>query len=117
MELYRMSVMQGETLCRTILLKQSGEVFDLTGYTAEAQIRHFPGDTELIAVMTCLVSGAEGKITLALEADQTETIPVGEYAYDLRMISADGAVTYLLGGGFVLRPSVTKEETNHVSKH
>ena len=112
MERYQIRLMQGESLKRTILLKQAGEIFDLTGYSAEAQIRKYPNAEELLSELECTVVGEEGKICLSLDASITETLPLGEAVYDLRMISPEGEVTYLLGGIFELCPSVTKGGTD-----
>lgn len=108
MENYVITIMRGESFLLTVVLKKGEEIMDLTGYTAESQIRNRPDDAELIETIECAVDEENGKIIMSLSDDQTQTLDKDCYVYDLRLIDPDGMIKYLIGGKFIVFPSVTK---------
>lgn len=112
MIIYDMETRQGETFRQMIrLVDISGNVIDLSGKTAKAQVRVTPKATALIAEMSTSLSVAKGTITFSLSAAQTANIPVGHYAYDVctyETVSGVVNVRYYIGGKFEVRPSVTE---------
>jgi hypothetical protein len=86
---------------------------DLTGYTAEMQVRtNYSATSPLISVST--TSSAAGVITVNAKGELNITIAktataiaAGAYVYDLKLTSPSGTSKYILRGQFVLEPRVT----------
>ncbi len=109
MELYDLSVRQGETFGQVLIFKDpDGTVMDLTGFTGYCQVRPDPDSEELTAEMNVTISAAEGKVVLGLTAATTAGIDSGCYAYDFAMKSAANDVRYYIGGKFLVIPAVTE---------
>lgn len=86
------------------VVDQAGAVFDLTGYTAEAQIRG-TADAPLSAdfVGTVLAD----KITLVMDSATTTTLPV-KAVWDCQVISATGTVTTVAAGKVTVAAEVSR---------
>jgi len=86
----------------------SGPV-DLTGYTANLQIRPFPLSTTINydASANITLGGTAGTISLAIPAASTATFTWWVGVYDLILTSAAGVVTRLLQGSVTVTPGVT----------
>lgn len=113
---------QGSTWILTLSLKQSnGEPMDLTGYTAQAQIRKDYSSVSITAEFTCTVElpESEGNITMRLEAINTASIMAGlestddqsTYVYDLEISDNDNPpiISRILEGKLFIDPEVTKD--------
>ena len=58
--------------------------FDLTGYTAQAEVRVQPGDTVILDLEPVVTTPLTGTITLAVFSDEeTELYAAGVYQWDL----------------------------------
>ena len=108
MEKIDFAIHRGESFRRVLILKRGGEVMDLSGSSAECELRLFPGSRTLTAALDCAVTPDEGKITLSLSAESTAALQTGSYAYDLKWTDAEGAVRLLIGGAFTVLPAVTE---------
>ncbi|MBQ6503084.1 MAG: hypothetical protein IJI57_04125 [Flexilinea sp.] len=112
MYLYDMEVHQFETFSQQInLVTIDGEVINLQGKTARAQVRPAPNSTTLAETMSCSVTPGKGIILFSLSSTQTGAIPVGDYFYDVCIEETVGGSIirkYLIGGKFKVRPSVTR---------
>ena len=85
---------------------------DITGYTADMQVR-YATDTAIIVELStgngrAVISGALGKVTLTLTASQTAALDANNYIYDLNLTAPDSTVTKILTGAFVVAESVTQ---------
>lgn len=85
---------------------------DITGYTADMQVR-YATDTAIIVELStdngrAVISGALGKVTLTLTASQTAALAANNYIYDLNLTAPDSTVTKILTGAFVVAESVTQ---------
>lgn len=82
---------------------------DLTGCTAQMQIRPFPGSTALLydASNDITLGGAAGTIELLIDAQDTEGFTWFEGVYDMVIIDAAGNVRRLLAGDVSVCPGVT----------
>lgn len=100
---YDLYCYKGQTFFQNLRYKvaESGDVYDLTGHEAKAQIRRFENDETLVAEITTIVSGADGVISLSLTAEQTAALLPGSYTWDLRTV-ADGTVRYWIKGKFIV---------------
>ena len=104
---------QGATFSRIVTWKNSaGVLVNLTGYTAEMQIReNYDSTSPALTLSTSngriSLGGAAGTITLTVQASAMN-FDAGRYVHDLELTSGSGAVTRLTMGSFVLRPEVTR---------
>lgn len=101
---------RGQTWSRDIIFrdKTTKDPLDLSGQTAQAQIRPKNNSSILTAEMTCLVVGEEGRVTVSLPSTITSEINPGIYAYDVKLISSDGDIDYYAAGNFVVTGRVTE---------
>lgn len=82
---------------------------DLTGYTANLQIRAFPLSTTILydASSNIVLGGTAGTITLDIPATATTTFTWWQGVYDLILTDSSGNVTRLLQGSVIVSPGVT----------
>lgn len=104
---------QGETFVRVITWRDSGgALVNLTGYTAKLQLRDPSFGTTAVDEFTestgLALGGAAGTITWTMTAAETALLPVGALAYDLRLTSGSGVVTYLLAGHVTVQKRITQ---------
>lgn len=83
----------------------NGTNFDLTSYTASAQIRRTYGTTTAIN-FTTTINVVNSTVTLSLTPTQTAAL-YGRYVYDL-IITSTGTATRVVQGVVVVDPSVTR---------
>ena len=82
---------------------------DLTGCSAQMQIRPYAGSPTLLydASMDIALGGANGTITLIINASDTESFDWFEGVYDLLIIDGAGNVRRLLSGNVSVCEGVT----------
>jgi hypothetical protein len=120
---YNLEMWQGATFTMTITVKDStGNVQNLTGYTARMQMRTSYDAGSATESMTTsngeiTVTAAEGNLAFQLAATRTAAIPVDltngkppktVYVYDLELIDASGIVSKLLYGDVNVYGEVTR---------
>lgn len=103
---------QGTTFSTTITIDDVyGDIFDLTGFSANSQMRKSYYSANATATFTTLVDSSKGTIALSLTAAQTANISPGRYVYDT-IISAntgiENTVTRVLEGIIDVSPRVTR---------
>lgn len=84
---------------------------DLTGCTAQAQIREGPADEcpeVVVEIATAIV--LPNIVTLAIPAAETVTL-CGEYAWDLQVSGPDIILTTIMVGNANVTPEVTRPVT------
>jgi hypothetical protein len=113
---YDIVITQGDTWSVEFdIYNTSGTAFNLTGYNLQAQIRTYPGSPLLVASPTItVVDMVNGKITLSLTSDQTDSFPLKSF-WDLQISSVDGTFnqTYVRGLVFA-NPQVTVDNPTPV---
>jgi hypothetical protein len=111
---YNMVCDQGSTFSLVFTIKTDGTAWSLVGnYTAKMQVRSFlNANTVLIELTTAnsrISFSAGGTVTLSLTAANTTDLPAGRHTYDLELTeTANGVVTRVLEGKFVVRGEVTR---------
>ena len=82
---------------------QTGELgpYDLTGFTAKAQIRPSENSRFLTQDIRCDITPAEGRLQLSILCTDTEKIPPGIYVWDLKLDQESGVSYYVYGKVFV----------------
>ena len=87
----------------------AGEVLNLTGYTAAAQMRKTYGSSTISATFTTSINASAGQVTLSLTDTQTSALEAGRYVYDLNITkTSTSATTRVVEGQAVLTPGVTR---------
>lgn len=108
---YNISVYQGTTFTLAPVWKIDGLPVNITGYTADMQVRPSVDGALLVELSTAngraVIDGAIGKITFTLTAEETSVLPSGTYFYDFNLTAPDDTVTKILTGSFVVQNSVT----------
>ena len=109
---YNINVYKGTTFTLAPVWKIDNLPVDITGYTADMQVR-YATDTAIIVELStangrAVISGALGKVTLTLTASQTAALAANNYIYDLNLTAPDSTVTKILTGAFVVAESVTQ---------
>ena len=100
---------QGSDFTTTISLTDSnGDVLDLTGYTALAQIRKTYGSTTIAATFTTVLTADSGQLALSLTDTVTAAMGSGRYVYDVVLTDGSGDKTRVLEGQAVLTPGVSR---------
>ena len=118
---YDLNVDQGATFTLSVTIKDSSNVaYDLTGYTAVAQIRERPESESVVATITCGFNSprTDGVVNLSIAAATTATLQVTpsqepdrhsqKYCYDLLITSGAGVKTRIIQGAVNVSPSVTR---------
>jgi hypothetical protein len=99
---------QGTSFSTTIAVDDVyGDVFDLSNYVANSQIRKSHYSANTTATFATSINATEGTITLSLSAGTTANIAPGRYVYDTK-ITHNGEVTRILEGIVDISPSVTR---------
>ena len=87
----------------------AGEVLNLTGYTAAAQMRKTYGSSSISATFTTTISAATGKVALSLTDTQTSGLDAGRYVYDLNITkTSTSETTRIVEGQAIITPGVTR---------
>lgn len=104
-----LTLYKGQTYCQNIYFEyDDGTPIPLDGITARSQVRQFKNSKRLNAEFVCTVYGSEGKVNLWLDPEITAVIPVGKYAWDLKMTDESGNVAYYIEGDFIVDGRVTE---------
>ncbi len=105
---------QGATFHRVLTWQDADETpINLTGFTARMQARtHLSSEEPFLELTTennrITINGAEGKITLEVDAETTDALNLSGGIYDLEVESSAGDVTRLLQGRIIVERSVTR---------
>ena len=105
-----LSIDQGATFTSDITVKDiTGNVFDLTGYTAVAKLAKGYSSTRTRTAMTTAFATdrTTGVLTISLTATQTAALDPERYVYDVEIISSTNTVTRVLEGIITVRPEVS----------
>ena len=107
-----LGVRQGYEFSKVIKWNKDGAPVNLTGYTADMDIKtSADAETAIISLTTengrIAFNEAAGEIILSISAEDTTDIPAGEYVFTLTLTSPGGVLTRLMTGYFVVPPEVT----------
>ena len=100
---------QGADFSTTITVEDASGAVDLTGYTAEGQIRkHYTSSTKVDFIITFGSPRTDGQITLSLSAANTAAMEAGRYLYDVELTSGVGVISRMVEGIATVTPQVTR---------
>ena len=99
---YDLVIDQGSTFVIDLVVKQSGSVFDLTGYGVRAKMKTSKSATEDAAVFDCSIEDiATGTLKMELDASVSAGLSPGLYVYDLEIHTVDNDIVKRLIEGTV----------------
>lgn len=108
---YNITVYKGTTFALAPTWKVDNLPVDLTGYTADMQVRDVSNNliTELSTSNGRItISAALGTVNLALTATQTNALAAGNYNYALNLTDSASNVYQILQGAFIINASVVQ---------
>lgn len=110
---YNIKFYRGTTLNIVMTYLINNVPVDLGTYTATMDVRPAPNSTTLVDQLTTgngklVLNQVTGEIEIILTAAQTSGLPLGQFQYDLNIIAANGTVTKLIQGAFVVLDPVTE---------
>lgn len=99
---------QGTDYSTSISLQDDqGEIANLVGYTANAQIRKTYTSSNA-HTFTTTVDDTSGVVLLSLTDTQTANISAGRYVYDVYLTDSLGVVSRIVEGIVTITPRVTR---------
>lgn len=99
----------GATFSREITYTNpDGSVFDLTGYTAELQVRETAKSATAVITMNPTLNTVSGKVSFTLTALQTATLTADKYVWAIELTHTDGTVLRFVEGDITVSPEVVR---------
>lgn len=99
----------GATFSREITYTNpDGSVFDLTGYTAQLQIRLTPSSSTAVISLNPNINVQTGKISWTFSAQGTALLTAPKYVYALELTHTNGTVIRFIEGDVVVSPEVVR---------
>jgi hypothetical protein len=89
------------------VVDSDGTVFDLSDYTAAAQMRKNYASSAA-TTFTCEGNGTDGQISLSLSSTITSTLEPGRYLYDVEITSSGNTITRVVEGIVTVTPGMTR---------
>lgn len=104
-----LEIMQGDDYAAIVTVTDAlGDPADLSGYGAQAQIRHYFADYDpAVAVEIAAAVVLPDEVHLGIPAAQTAALRSG-YVWDLQLVSPSGVITTILHGPVRVRYEVTR---------
>lgn len=101
-----MVIDQGTTFNTEIVLTdESGNLLDLSAYTANAQIRKWYTSSNVVSFT---VSIGTGVVFLGLSANTSSSMEPGRYVYDVVVADGSNTITRIVEGIVTVTPRVTR---------
>lgn len=110
---YNISTYQGDLFQATLSVKDSNNTaINLSGYQIRGQVRASYGSTGvLLDLNPTITSHVSGTINITLESETTDSLPVGQFVYDIERYPSGiptGNSIKLMLGKFNVSPEVTR---------
>ena len=87
---------------------RTNELLDLTGSSAEGQIRKHSTSSTKVALAATVSNSENGIITISLGSAATVNMKPGRYVYDVKIISSSGKEYKAIEGSALVRAGVTR---------
>lgn len=99
----------GATFSRELVYtNEDGTLFDLTGFTAELQVRETVSSATALLTVTPSIDVETATIDWGFTAAQTSTLTKEKYVYAMELYGPDELVIRLIQGELVISPEVVK---------
>lgn len=100
---------RGQPWCVPLYFQHADKsIYDLTGWTAKAEIRPDENSETLTAEIHVGVIGVDGEISLALLPEETAKLDDGFYYWDIYTVRPNGKKEYWFYGKFYVKGRVTE---------
>ena len=100
---------QGSTFNTFLELSdENGNVTNLSGYSAQGQIRKWYTSSTYIPFVISIPDPTSGTIWLSLDANTTANMDFGRYVCDVKTIDQSNTVTRIVEGILTVNPEVTR---------
>lgn len=106
----RIILRKGDSFLMNAEIKDAdGNAIDMSGYTFNMHIKESEDSSEsvLSTPSGITITGGSGTITVEISADNTASIPEGDYVYDLETINTNNFKTTWLYGDLCVNQDVT----------
>lgn len=110
----KLAIDQGATFIKDFVVRDAqGALVDLSGCTAEAQIRsEVESPTVLLSMTTgngrIVLGGVTGTVQIVIDDATTDTMTFEQAVFDLEVLFPTGNRTRLMSGTVVVSPAVTR---------
>ena len=104
-----MIIDQGSTFATVVTVTDTdGSFVNLTGYTANSQIRKHATSANTQATFTITNGGTSGQLTLGLDYANTAALTAGRYVFDVEITPAANVRSRVIEGIVTVTPEVTR---------
>jgi hypothetical protein len=102
-------VYQGDDFAALVTVNNAdGTPANITGYTAQAQIRADVADNEPTILITITATVTSPNVNLFIPHASTAGVAGGTYVWDLQIKDGSGLITTVVAGKAVITPEVTR---------
>lgn len=106
---FNLHVEAGATFERSLVYtNDDGSLFDLTGYTAELQVRERATSTTAVIELEPEIDVETATISWTFTAEQTSLLTASSYVYAIELTKIDGYVIRLMEGAVIPSPEVVR---------
>ena len=105
-----LTINTGTTFSQVFTLESAAtnSATDLTGFTANAQMRKHADALTFTNFSTQIINPTSGIIRVGLTTSQTATLKPGRHVYDVLITDTSGEVTRVLEGSVLVRQGATR---------
>ena len=105
-----LTINTGTTFSQVFTLESAAtnSATDLTGFTANAQMRKHADALTFTNFSTQIINATGGKIRVGLTTSQTAALKPGRHVYDVLITDTSGEVTRVLEGSVLVRQGATR---------
>ena len=111
MTVYRknISINVGETFSEdlTLLGSDGNGVVDLTGFTAQSQLRKHPSNPRFADIQVGIVNATQGLINISIADTITSNIKPGRHVYDVMLTRPSGSKIIGVEGSVLVRSGIS----------
>lgn len=114
MSVYKFTIDQGATWKLVSIWKDStGNIVDITNYTAKIQFRRSAQDTLVLYELSTangriVLDGPNGKLTATASKEDTAAFKFVNAVFDVLLTSPAGEATRLFSGAITVDPAITR---------
>ena len=110
MTVYRknISINVGETFSEnlTLLSADGSGVVDLTGFTAQSQLRKHPSNPRFADIQVGIVNASQGEINISIASTITKFLQGGRHVYDIVLTRPSGSKFVAVEGNALIRAGI-----------
>lgn len=99
----------GATFTRSVTYTNAdGSLFDLTGYSAELQVRETAASATAAITVEPTIDVETATITWTFTATETSSLTASKYVYAMELTHIDGSVIRFIEGDVTVSPEVVR---------